>query len=63
MFCDVKEEKTKVALTASEIREGFELAWATPEEIIKANKGIVDKPWLDRDTFFIQCLMDGTVES
>lgn len=61
-FCDAKEEMVDTKLTASEIREGFELAWVTPEEIIEANSKVENKPWVARDTYFIKCLVDGLVE-
>lgn len=61
-FCDALNELTDTALTASEIREGFELTWVSPEEIINANDSIQNMPWVTRDTAFIKMLVDGTIE-
>ncbi|MEE1029018.1 MAG: NUDIX domain-containing protein [Agathobacter sp.] len=61
-FCDVLDERAETSLTASEIREGFELTWVSPEEIIKANDKVTDMPWVTRDTAFIKMLVDGTIE-
>lgn len=61
-FCDVLDKRTATSLTASEIREGFELTWVSPEEIIKANDKVTDMPWVMRDTAFIKMLADGTIE-
>ncbi len=58
-FCDAKEQMVDTNLTASEIREGFELDWASPEEIIEINAKCIDKPWVDRDTCFIRMLAEG----
>ena len=56
------DKRTATSLTASEIREGFELTWVSPEEIIKANDKVTDMPWVMRDTAFIKMLADGTIE-
>ncbi len=62
-FCDAKEEMVETSLTASEIREGFGLEWATPEEIISRNSEVTDKPWVSRDTSFIKLLVEGKAGS
>ena len=56
-------------LTASEVREGFELERATPEAIIDANdkmskvsERVDNKPWVDRDTCFIKMLQSGEIK-
>ena len=53
----------ETSLTASEIREGFGLEWATPEEIISRNSEVTDKPWVSRDTSFIKLLVEGKAGS
>lgn len=60
-FCDAEDEMVETKLTLSEIREGFGLEWATPEEIIEVNSQTVDMPWVDRDTCFIKMLVEGQV--
>lgn len=60
-FCDAEDELVETHLTASEIREGFGLAWATPEEIIRENASAFDKVWVERDTRFIKMLADGLI--
>lgn len=60
-FCDAQEEMVETNLTQSEVREGFSLAWATPEEIVESNSKVEDKPWVTRDTGFIKMLLNGEV--
>lgn len=57
-FCDVEEEMTAPCMTASEVEEGYHLAWATPEEIIAGNRRFLDEPWIDRDTRFIRYMQE-----
>ncbi len=45
-------------LTESEIAKGYELRWATPEEIYQRNILIEKDPWIVRDTAFVKMLMD-----
>lgn len=59
-FCDAEDRLVETNLTASEIREGFKLAWATPQEIMETNAKCVDKPWVDRDSCFIKMYADGS---
>ena len=62
-FCDVEEKLVDTNLTASEIREGFELEWEEPQSVIEANERIFKvaddkkKPWVERDTYFIKQLV------
>lgn len=56
--CDVGEEQDALQLTPSEIAKGYELRWATPEEIYQRNILIEKDPWIVRDTAFVKMLMD-----
>lgn len=61
-FCETEEGiQDALQLTASEIAKGYELKWATPEEIYQRN--ILNKrdPWIIRDTAFIKMLLDREV--
>lgn len=48
-------------LTDSEIAKGYELKWATAEEICRMNERIAENPWIIRDTAFIRMLLEGQV--
>ena len=68
-FCDVEDDMVETKLTASEVREGFDLEWATPEAIIdaydkmsKVSERVDNKPWVDRDTCFIKMLQSGEIK-
>ena len=48
-------------LTPSEVAKGYELKWATPQEVYQRNVLIEKDPWIIRDTAFVKMLMDGRV--
>lgn len=51
----------ELKLTASEIAKGYELKWATPEEVYRRNILIEKDPWIIRDTAFVKMLVDGSL--
>lgn len=59
--CRVGGEQDALRLTQSEIAKGYELRWATPEEIYQRNILIEKDPWIVRDTAFVKMLMDGKI--
>lgn len=61
-FCDAKQELGETNMTASEIRDGYHLAWVDPDTIISENTRLSDNPWVDRDTRFIKMLVDGELK-
>ncbi len=56
--CRVEGKQDALQLTESEIAKGYELRWATPEEIYQRNILIEKDPWIVRDTAFVKMLMD-----
>ena len=61
-FCDVEDEELEPQMTPSEIREGFQLKWATLDEIIETNNSMtVGKPIM-RDTQFLMWLKEQQAE-
>ena len=58
-YCEVTEERVPIALTASEIKKGYQPVWVTPEEIYKTNIELGTDPWIKRDTAFIKMWIDG----
>ncbi len=60
-FCEVGEETVPIQLTESEIKKGYELKWASPEEIYNRNILIEKDPWIVRDTAFVKMYMDGKI--
>lgn len=61
-YCEVeKERQDALKLTASEVAKGYELKWATPQEIYQRNILIEKDPWIIRDTAFVKMLMDQSV--
>ena len=57
-FCDVEDVELELQLTPSEIREGFQLEWATLDEVIENNNSMtVSKPVM-RDTKFLMWLKE-----
>lgn len=60
--CEVTEERLAITPTASEIKKGYEPAWATAEEIYETNSRLEKDPWIKRDTAFIKMLLDNTLE-
>lgn len=57
-YCEVGDNQEALKLTPSEIAKGYELKWATPEEIYHRNTLIGKDPWIVRDTAFIKMIMD-----
>lgn len=60
-YCEVGEGQEALQLTASEVTKGYEMRWATPEEVYRRNILIEKDPWIIRDTAFIKMLVDQTV--
>ena len=61
-YCEVeKERQDALKLTDSELAKGYELKWATPQEIYQKNILIEKDPWIVRDTAFVKMLMDQSV--
>ena len=61
-FCDVESYMKENNMTASEIRDGYHLSWATPEHILSENARLSDNPWVDRDTRVLQMLVNGELK-
>lgn len=57
-YCRVGDRQDKLQLTPSEIAKGYELKWATPQEIYRRNILIEKDPWIIRDTAFVKMLID-----
>ncbi|SER96741.1 NUDIX hydrolase [Lachnobacterium bovis] len=57
-FCEVEDEMVETNMTLSEIKKGYHLCWATPEEIIDANSYFYYSPWIYRDTMFVKMLQN-----
>ena len=55
-FCDVSDEVGEMKLTPSEVLKGYTLQWATLDEIIECNTGILKDKWTFRDTEFLKWL-------
>lgn len=53
-FCDITNDRVETHMTESEIRKGYHLSWALPEEIIEGNKKFLNQPWIYRDTEFVK---------
>ena len=60
-YCEVGEETVPIQLTESEVKKGYVLKWATPEEIYNRNILIEKDPWIIRDTAFVKMYMDGKI--
>ena len=60
--CEVREEIVDTEMTESELRQGFHLAWAGLNEIIKANMALPMEEWRRRDTKFLQLAARGDVD-
>lgn len=52
-FCDVDGNVSELALTESEQKLGYHLAWATLDEIIATNQKVVERPEQNRDLKFL----------
>lgn len=59
--CQVDKEQTAINLTPSEAARGYELKWATPEEICRTNHRLQKDPWIIRDTAFVKMILDKKV--
>lgn len=58
--CAVENKRVAAAPTASELRDGFALKWAAPQEILKANEPFdCKKRWIARDSAFLRLWMEG----
>lgn len=61
-YCETEDGvQDALELTASEIAKGYELKWATPEEICKRNSANERDPWIIRDTAFVKMLLEHKV--
>lgn len=60
-YCEVEDKQEALKLTPSEIAKGYELKWATPQEIYERNILIEKDPWIIRDTAFVKMLVDKKV--
>ena len=60
-YCKETGEQSEIHLTASETARGYELKWATPQEIYDTNIAIEKDPWIIRDTAFIKMIIDGKI--
>lgn len=61
-YCKVKDDiQLPLQLTKSELAKGYEVSWATPDEIYCRNSRSAKDPWIIRDTAFIKMLMQGQV--
>jgi len=55
------DRQAPLSLTPSEIAKGYQLKWATPEEVYHRNILIEKDSWIIRDTAFVKMLMDGKI--
>lgn len=60
-YCEVDGKQEPLHLTASEIAKGYEMKWASPEEVYRRNILIEKDPWIIRDTAFVKMLVDRKV--
>lgn len=60
-FCDVEDEMGEVCMTQSEIDKGFHPVWATAREIVETNRKIGETVVSDRDTAFIELLLNNNL--
>lgn len=60
-YCKETGEQADIHPTASETAKGYELKWATPQEIYDTNIAIEKDPWIIRDTAFIKMIVDGKI--
>lgn len=59
--CEAEDYEVSLKLTDSEIARGYHLVWATPEQILKTNTGLIKETWKMRDTKFIKMLVEGQI--
>lgn len=57
-YCDVKDEEHEVCMTKSEIEKGFHPVWVSAKEIIDTNRQIANKVTSERDTSFMELLLN-----
>ena len=57
--CKVTKERYPIHPTESEMKRGYHLEWALPEDICRINEKIGNEPWIKRDTAFIKMLSVG----
>ena len=53
-LCEVEDEVVETAMTESEIKRGFHLAWADIDTIIKTNEELMTEKWQYRDVEFLK---------
>lgn len=53
-LCDITDKTVEPQRTESEILKGYQLSWATLEEILAANHSRQLDPWVKRDTLFLE---------
>lgn len=59
--CKVTDERFPIHPTESEIKRGYHLEWATPEDICHTNEVMGNEPWIKRDTVFINMILHGQI--
>lgn len=60
-ICEVLSDTVETAMTESELEHGFHLEWARLEDIIANNLTMQHENWIERDTRFLQLILDGKV--
>lgn len=55
-LCEVEDCVVETAMTESEIKKGFHLAWADIDTIIKTNAALMTEKWQERDLEFLKWL-------
>lgn len=56
--CEVKDELVETSMTESEIKKGFQLAWADIDTIIATNEALMKEKWQSRDVEFLKWLKE-----
>ena len=59
--CEAEPEIHETEMTESELKLGFHLAWARPEEIVARNTALRPEAWKRRDTEFLKLVLAGEV--
>lgn len=57
-ICDAEDKQVDTEMTESEIALDYHLAWASADEIIKANSDFLNKEWIARDTRVIELIRE-----
>lgn len=52
--CEVRDELSETAMTDSEKERGFQLAWASIDEVIATNERLMTESWQFRDVKFLK---------